>query len=205
MSNCRVFPRFLGASLAALAALPGVAVLTASSASAAPSVRTASLSARALRRELDSAEALLRAQFVGLPDGSNVVMMRDTQRLIVRIPVRELFDADSAQLKEDAARNPPWSALIELLRKRHRLGAQIFVFTDSIGGSSVNQSFSEERALALVATMHAASIRPDRVSAMGLGASAELATNDTPEGRERNRRVEIVIGPPPPRRTVRAR
>ncbi|HEY6453596.1 MAG TPA: OmpA family protein [Steroidobacteraceae bacterium] len=188
-----------------MAALAALAALTASGAWAAPSVRTASWSAGALRRELDSAEASLRAQFVGLPDGSNVVMMRDAQRLILRIPERELFDADSAQLKEDAARNLPWSAVIELLRKRHRLGAQIFVFTDSIGGSSLNQSFSEQRALALVATLHAASIRPERVSAVGLGASAELATNDTPEGRERNRRVEIIIGPPPPRRAVRAR
>jgi outer membrane protein OmpA-like peptidoglycan-associated protein len=199
MSNDRVFPRFLANALTVLAILAALAALTANAASAAPSVRTASLSAGALRHELDSAEALLRTQFVGLPDGSNVVLMRAAQHLTVRIPERVLFDADSAQLKEAAALNLPWSAVIELLRKRHRLGAQIFVFTDSIGGSSINQSFSEERALALAATLHAASIHPDRVSAVGLGASAELASNDTPEGRERNRRVEIVIGPPPPR------
>jgi len=86
--------------------------------------------------------------------------------------------------------------VIALLRRQSRLQAQIFVYSDSIGGASVNQSFSEQRALALLAPLHAAAIRPERVSARGLGAAAELDVNDTPEGREQNRRVEVVFGPP---------
>jgi outer membrane protein OmpA-like peptidoglycan-associated protein len=162
-------------------------------------IRVAAISARALRHELDSAEALLRTQFAGLPEGSGVVLLRDPQSLTVRIPSRELFDADSAQLSHEHAKALPWSAVIALLHKRRRLEAQIYVYTDSIGGSSLNQSFSQQRALALMAAMHAAAIRPERVSAAGLGASAELAINDTPEGREQNRRVEVVFGPPPMR------
>jgi outer membrane protein OmpA-like peptidoglycan-associated protein len=45
-----------------------------------------------------------------------------------------------------------------------------------------------------VAALHAAAIRPQRVTATGLGPSAELAINDSPEGREQNRRVEVVFG-----------
>ncbi len=151
-------------------------------------------SARAEKRELDSAEALLRTRFEALPEGSEVVMLREPQHLTVRIPARALFDADSAQVNTGAVKLLPWSAVTELLRKRHRIVAQINVYTDSIGGQSANQSFSEQRALSLVAALHAAAIRPQRVTASGLGPSAELAINDSPEGREQNRRVEVVFG-----------
>jgi outer membrane protein OmpA-like peptidoglycan-associated protein len=159
-------------------------------------VRTASLSTRALRRELDSAETLLRTQFAALPEGSGVLLLREPERLTLRIPARALFAADSAQFGPQSAKALPWSAVIALLRRQRGLQAQIFVYTDSIGGASFNQSFSEQRAQALLAPLHAASIRPERVSAQGLGALAELDVNDTPEGREQNRRVEVVFGPP---------
>jgi len=159
-------------------------------------MRTASLSARALHRELDSAETLLRTQLAALPEGSGVAMVREPEHLTLRIPARELFAADSAQFGPQSAKALPWSAVIALLRKQRRLQAQIFVYTDSLGGAALNQSFSEQRALALLAPLHAASIRPERVSAQGLGAVAELDVNDTPEGREQNRRVEVVFGPP---------
>jgi outer membrane protein OmpA-like peptidoglycan-associated protein len=159
-------------------------------------VRVASVSARALQHELDSDEAQLRAKLDELPVGSNVVLVRDPQHLTLRIPARALFDADSALANHDAIKGQPWSAVTELLRKRHRLVAQINVYTDSIGAQSANHGFSEQRALSLVAALHAAAIRPNRVAARGLGASAELASDESPEGREQNRRVEVVFGLP---------
>jgi OmpA-OmpF porin, OOP family len=159
-------------------------------------IRTASLSTRALRRELDSAERLLRTQLAALPEGSGVLLLREPEHLTLRIPARDLFGADSAQFGAQSAKALPWSAVIALLRKQRRLQAQIFVYSDSIGGAAFNQSFAEQRALALLAPLHAASIRPERVSAQGLGAVAELDVNDTPEGRDQNRRVEVLFGPP---------
>jgi len=157
-------------------------------------LRVARVSARALAHELDSDEALLRTKLEELPAGSDVVLVRDPQHLTLRIPARVLFDADSAQANHDAVKDEPWMLVTELLHKRHRLVAQINVYTDSIGGQAANHGFSEQRALSLVAALHAASIRPDRVAARGLGASAELAGNESPEGREQNRRVEVVLG-----------
>jgi outer membrane protein OmpA-like peptidoglycan-associated protein len=176
------------------------ALLLAATAQPAPAVtrplRTASLSTRELRRELDSAETLLRAQLAALPEGSGVAIVREPGHLRLRIPARELFAADSAQFTAQAAKALPWSAVIALLRRQGRLQAQIFVYSDSIGGASLTQDFSGQRALALLAPLHAASIRRERVSAQGLGAAAELDVNNTPEGREQNRRVEVVFGPP---------
>lgn len=161
----------------------------------AATLPAAGLPSRALRRELDSAATLLRAQLAALPEDSGVVMMREPEHLTLRIPARALFAADSAQFAAQSAKALPWSAVMALLRKQRHLEAQIFVYTDSLGGASLNQSFSEQRALALLAPLHAASIRRERVSAQGLGGVAELDVNDTPEGREQNRRVEVVFGP----------
>ncbi|HEY2417953.1 MAG TPA: OmpA family protein [Steroidobacteraceae bacterium] len=184
-----------------LSALCLCALLLAATAGPAPAlthgaIRTASLSARELRRELDAAESLLRTQLAALPEGSGELLLREPKHLTLRIPARDLFAADSAQFGAPAAKALPWSAVITLLRRQHRLQAQILVYTDSIGGVAYNQSFAEQRALALLAPLHAASIRPERISAQGLGAVAELDVNDTPEGRDQNRRVEVVFGPP---------
>jgi len=169
-------------------------VIAPAPAEAQGALRVAGLSARALTRELDSDEALLRTKLEAMPAGSDVVLVRDPQHLTLRIPARALFDADSAQANHDAIKDQPWLVVTQLLRKRRHLVAQINVYTDSIGGQSINHGFSEQRALSLVAGLHAAGIRPDRVAARGLGASAEVAADDSPEGREQNRRVEVVFG-----------
>ncbi len=160
---------------------------------AAPSVHE-----QAVKRELDSAETLLRRRLEPLPVGNQIVMVREDDRLTLRIPARELFDPDIAQLKNPGPQALPWAAVSELLRRRYRLAAQINVYTDSIGGQDANRGFTQQRALALLASLHAASVRAARVTGGGQGSSDELAGDDTPEGRDQNRRVEVVFGLPQP-------
>jgi outer membrane protein OmpA-like peptidoglycan-associated protein len=152
----------------------------------------------AVKRELDSAEMLLRRRLESLPVGNQIVMLREDDRLTLRIPARELFDPDNAQLMATGAAALPWSAVSAVLRRRYRLAAQINVYTDSIGGQEANRDFTQQRALSLLASLHAASVRAARVAGGGQGSSAELAGDDTPEGREQNRRVEVVFGLPEP-------
>ena len=65
--------------------------------------------------------------------------------------------------------------------------------TDNVGGAAFNQSLSEKRAQAvrefLVSTY---AVEPSRLAAKGMGATKPVASNDTPEGRQNNRRVELV-------------
>jgi OOP family OmpA-OmpF porin len=65
--------------------------------------------------------------------------------------------------------------------------------TDSIGSDGYNQVLSQRRADSvrryLVQTF---AIRSDRLSAKGLGKRKPIASNDTPDGRSQNRRVEVV-------------
>jgi outer membrane protein OmpA-like peptidoglycan-associated protein len=191
---------FGGLACLALAqlSLPAAAVASAY----APAARVASLSPRAhallLKHELDAAETQLRKRLEAMPAGNQIVMLRDDEQLTLRIPTRELFDDDSAQLRSHGAQDLPWAAVSELLRRHYRLAAQINVYTDSIGGQDANRGFTQQRALALLGALHAASVRPARVAGSGQGSSAELAGDDTPEGRDQNRRVEVVFGLPQP-------
>jgi outer membrane protein OmpA-like peptidoglycan-associated protein len=153
----------------------------------------ASVSPGVQKRELDSAEAVLRAKLNGLAEGGGIALLREPLSLTLRIPARVLFDPDSAHLKQGAAKELPWLAVPQLLRTRQRLVAQVDVYTDSIGGQSANQRVSEQRAQSLVAALQAAAIRPQRLQAKGMGPSSELDVNDTAEGRDQNRRVEVVF------------
>jgi outer membrane protein OmpA-like peptidoglycan-associated protein len=66
--------------------------------------------------------------------------------------------------------------------------------TDSRGADDMNQKLSEDRASAVRAYLVERGVKPDRIKSVGRGETNPVASNDTPEGRANNRRVEIVIG-----------
>ncbi|RJP76084.1 MAG: hypothetical protein C4522_19135 [Desulfobacteraceae bacterium] len=68
--------------------------------------------------------------------------------------------------------------------------------TDAIGGDSVNQQLSEDRAEAVRQYIIANSnISWDRIQAKGYGETHPVASNETPEGQAKNRRIDVVIQP----------
>lgn len=155
----------------------------------------APLSARALARELNRDEALLRKRLAPLPSASGVQIARERERVILRIPATLLFLPDSAQLRADASTMVPVAAAVKLLKKRRRLMAQVAVYSDSIGGNSANQSLTQLRARNLLSLLSATGLAADRLSEVGAGQSMPLSSNDTPETRSLNRRVEIAFQP----------
>jgi len=66
--------------------------------------------------------------------------------------------------------------------------------TDSRGADDMNLKLSEDRANAVRAYLVERGVKPDRIKSVGRGEATPIASNDTPEGRANNRRVEIVIG-----------
>lgn len=166
-----------------------------------PPTRAALRQAAREKRELDTAEALLRRRLdeplarTGAA-AVGVLVLRETQGVILRIPARMLFDPDSAHVIPEAIGELPWSAVTQLLRKRRHLAAQINVYSDSLGGREENQKLSEQRAQSLVAALRAAGISAPRLTPQGRGPAAALGSNDTPEGRDQNRRVEVVFALP---------
>jgi outer membrane protein OmpA-like peptidoglycan-associated protein len=175
--------------------LPGWLAVALAVVSSAALAATGTVAARptAASRELDRAQALLALRLASLPEDSGVLILRDQDSLTLRIPARFLFAYDSPALKQDPMAAMPLTATAQLLKKRRRLQAQIVVYTDSIGVISANQDFSDQRALAVYQALTAAGIKADRLQQHGAGAATMVASNQTPQGRIENRRVEIAF------------
>jgi outer membrane protein OmpA-like peptidoglycan-associated protein len=65
--------------------------------------------------------------------------------------------------------------------------------TDSRGSDEYNEALSERRAQAVASALMERGVPPDSFRTMGRGKAYPVASNDTPEGRQQNRRVEIVF------------
>ncbi len=117
---------------------------------------------------------------------------REARGLIVNLS-DVLFDSNQATLKPGAREKLSKLAGI-LLAYPGSYRMQIEGHTDSIGSEDYNQKLSEDRAEAVHDYLIHASLPTDRmVGVRGFGKIRPVATNDTPEGRQTNRRVEIVI------------
>ena len=67
--------------------------------------------------------------------------------------------------------------------------------TDSTGSDAYNQGLSERRALSVQRLLVERGVIPARITTVGYGETRPVATNDTPAGRQMNRRVEIRVNP----------
>ena len=85
--------------------------------------------------------------------------------------------------------------LAQILREYEATLVSIHGHTDDSGSAAVNQQLSERRALAVAQFLLTQGVRAHRLVAVGHGQSQPVAPNDSPEGRERNRRIELHLDP----------
>jgi outer membrane protein OmpA-like peptidoglycan-associated protein len=101
------------------------------------------------------------------------------------------FDFASDHLKREST--PVLDEIAQVMEKHPDWKLSVSGHTDNIGGDAYNLDLSKRRAAAvkqaLVTRYH---IAPDRLTTDGYGASGPVDTNDTLEGRARNRRVELT-------------
>jgi outer membrane protein OmpA-like peptidoglycan-associated protein len=102
-----------------------------------------------------------------------------------------LFAFDSAELQPEAKKNI--RSMAEVLRKYPNSDILIEGDTDSIGSEEYNQKLSERRARAVADYQISLGVSGSRIRTIGLGETNPVASNDTEEGRRRNRRVEIAV------------
>ena len=88
---------------------------------------------------------------------------------------------------------PYLDKLVELLVKKPIYKLNVFGHTDNKGGDALNLALSKNRALAVKTYLVGKTIAGDRVTTDGYGSTKPIADNNTPEGREKNRRVEFFI------------
>jgi outer membrane protein OmpA-like peptidoglycan-associated protein len=124
---------------------------------------------------------------------AKLAQTRTTDRgFIVTLPGL-FFDTGKSVLKP-GARNT-LSKIAEQLRMNPDARIEIEGHTDSVGSEQLNQTLSEKRAKAVRDYLAARGLPEVRISMVGLGESTPVASNDTPAGRQQNRRVELVIAP----------
>lgn len=107
-----------------------------------------------------------------------------------------LFDFDSAELREGFSSN--LDRLATFLENYPNRTAVIEGHTDNVGNPEYNRGLSERRAESVRQYLVARGIGPERLSASGLGQTQPLVDNSSDSGRQRNRRVEIIIDNPTP-------
>jgi OmpA-OmpF porin, OOP family len=101
------------------------------------------------------------------------------------------FDTDSDMLKPESA--PVVKAISNALYKNPGIKVEIDGYTDSTGDAAHNLDLSKRRAAAVMKVLVSQfGIDQGRLTANGFGAANPVASNDTPDGRAQNRRVEFI-------------
>jgi len=125
-----------------------------------------------------------------LPSGSGVTVDTHEKGLVLRLG-EVLFDVNSARIREDAKGN--LDVIGKLLKERYP-DREIIVegHTDNTGESPYNDKLSHDRAKSVGAHLKGR-IGHNKLSFIGHGPRKPIADNRTKEGRQKNRRVEIII------------
>jgi len=101
------------------------------------------------------------------------------------------FENNSYKVKQESLANIEKFA--QFLTKNTNYSAKIVGYTDSRGSASYNQKLSEKRAKEVERLLIADGVNPSQLSAEGRGEANPIATNDTAEGRAKNRRIEAEL------------
>lgn len=126
-------------------------------------------------------------------ENDGIIVENTGEFLRVIMPGGLLFDVDSAAI--DPAVQPDLRAVAQNLIEYPESTVTVFGHTDDTGSSDYNQDLSERRAQAVAGVLVRNGVAPSRVRANGLGETQPVASNATPEGRQQNRRVEVIIRP----------
>lgn len=116
---------------------------------------------------------------------------RQTDRGVVVTLGDVLFAVGETELLASAEQN--LNDVIELLESEPDKAIRIEGHTDSTGPAALNLRLSEARANAVRDALIELGIDPSRLNAVGMGEDFPIATNQSEDGRARNRRVDVIV------------
>jgi outer membrane protein OmpA-like peptidoglycan-associated protein len=145
--------------------------------------------ARAAAAKAETDKQALRAQL--LAQLNTIMQTTDSARGLIMNMSDVLFDFGKATLRPEAREK--LAKVSGILLAYPTLKVRVEGNTDNVGSDEFNQTLSEKRADAVRDYLVSQSVNPDSLTAIGLGKTRPIASNDTAEGRQQNRRVEMVM------------
>lgn len=138
---------------------------------------------------LDQQAAALRGDL----SNSNISVTNYGDYLVVNMPQDVLFTTGSAALRPDLTSDLRAVAanLIDYPNSR----IEVVGHTDNVGAAALNQDLSTRRAGSVANVLVSNGVPSGRISTIGRGEDAPIASNLSAQGRAQNRRVEIIIRP----------
>jgi len=142
-----------------------------------------------LRQQAEKEKQELRARL--LQHLNTILSTRDTARGLIANMSDVLFKSGSFELLPGARER--LAKISGIVLAYPSLHLQVEGHTDSVGGDDYNQQLSEHRAEAVRDYLVQQGISAPSIEAKGFGKTEPIASNETPEGRQQNRRVELVL------------
>jgi len=151
-----------------------------------------SAQADSLRLAAEAAEAKLNQALMQLQTlVAEITNIRETTRGLVVSLSDVLFDVNQATLKAGAEQNI--RRISAILNQYPDYQISVEGHTDATGTDAYNQDLSTRRAAAVREALVQGGVPAGRIASVGYGESQPVATNDTPAGRQQNRRVEVIV------------
>jgi outer membrane protein OmpA-like peptidoglycan-associated protein len=138
-------------------------------------------------RTRDAETAKLQAEL------ESVKAQRTNRGWIVTLPSSVLFDTADATLKPGGRQN--LEQIARVMREHPEATITVEGYTDNQGSTAYNRMLSEQRAMAVKQALVQSGVDASRVMARGYGDGFPVASNNSAEGRQLNRRVQLVVGP----------
>ncbi len=142
-----------------------------------------------LRQQAEQAQQQLRQQL--LTQFNLILETRDTARGLIVNMSDVLFDVNKYTLRQVAREK--LAKISGIILSHPGLRLEVDGYTDSTGSDDYNLKLSDQRAGAVQAYLVTQGIAPDDVTSKGFGKADPVASNDTSAGRQKNRRVEMVV------------
>jgi chemotaxis protein MotB len=142
--------------------------------------------------EYEKMAGALRGQI----DAGRIELTELRGKMTVKMKDKILFSSGSATIGKDG--REALAAVAAVLRGVEGKVVRVEGHTDDVparGAFATNWQLSVARALAVVRFLQDSGVDPTRLAAAGYGEFQPIASNDTPEGRSQNRRIEIVLAP----------
>jgi outer membrane protein OmpA-like peptidoglycan-associated protein len=155
----------------------------------AEKAKAAAAQSESLRQQAEQEKAELRARL--LQQLNSILATRDSARGLIANMSDVLFRSGSFELMPGARERLAKVSGIILAYPSLHLAVE--GHTDSVGGDEYNQTLSEQRAQAVRDYFVQQGIAAGSIEARGFGKTEPIASNDTAEGRQQNRRVELIL------------